>query len=98
MCDKSVLYPPICPFGPCSCYCEETPAPTPEPTPTVGPCVGDCNGDGTVTISDLIIGVNIALGTMPANACPAFQNPQGKVDIAQIIKGVDNALTGCDAS
>jgi hypothetical protein len=48
-----------------------------------------------VSISDLITGVNIALGSLPVSACPAFANAQGKVDIAQIIKGVNNALNGC---
>jgi len=50
-----------------------------------------------VTISDLILGVNIALGTQPPSACPAFQNAQGQVDIAQLIKGVNNALNACPA-
>jgi hypothetical protein len=50
-----------------------------------------------VTISDLIIGVNIALGTAPASACPAFENALRSVDIAQLIKGVNNALNGCAA-
>jgi hypothetical protein len=58
-------------------------------------CVGDCLGDGSVTINDLILGVNIALGLQPTTACPAFQNSQGQVDIAQLIKGVSNALNGC---
>jgi len=58
-------------------------------------CVGDCQGDGSVTINDLILGVNIALGLQPTTACPAFQNSQGQVDIAQLIKGVSNALNGC---
>jgi len=44
---------------------------------------GDCGGDGMVTINDLILGVNIALGNLPADDCPAFQNAQGNVDIAQ---------------
>jgi hypothetical protein len=39
--------------------------------------------------------VNIALGQQPVSACPAFENGQGKVDIAQLIKGVNNALNGC---
>jgi hypothetical protein len=59
------------------------------------PCVGDCNGDGMVSINELILGVNIALGLQPPSACPAFQNAQGVVDIAQLIKGVNNALNGC---
>jgi hypothetical protein len=48
-----------------------------------------------VNISDLITGVNIALGNLPVSACPAFENAQGMVDIAQLIKGVNNALNGC---
>src|SRR5262245_32457584 len=58
-------------------------------------CVGDCQGDGEVSINDLILGVNISLGLQPLDACPPFQNAQGEVDIAQLIKGVTNALNGC---
>ncbi|MEO8601844.1 MAG: hypothetical protein ABI629_04640 [bacterium] len=61
-------------------------------------CVGDCGGVGAVGINDLILGVNIALGLQPTSACPAFQNSEGEVDIAQLIKGVGNALNGCQAS
>ena len=43
----------------------------------------------------LVIGVNIALGTLRMQTCPAFANAQGVVDIAPIIAGVDNALAGC---
>jgi hypothetical protein len=69
---------------------------TPNASPTATPaCVGDCGGSGVVNISDLITGVNIALGNLPVSACPAFENAQGKVDIAQLIKGVNNALEGC---
>jgi hypothetical protein len=60
-------------------------------------CVGDCDNTGVVTISDLILGVNIALGNQPPSACPPFQNAQGQVDIAQLIKGVNNALNACPA-
>ena len=51
-------------------------------------CVGDCGGTGMVRINDLILGVNIALGLQPTTACPAFQNSDREVDIAQLIKGV----------
>lgn len=61
-------------------------------------CVGDCGGIGMVRINDLILGVNIALGLQPTTACPAFQNSQGQVDIAQLIKGVGNALNDCQGS
>ena len=56
---------------------------TPSPTPTATPppaCVGDCNGNGTVTVNELIVGVNIALGNQPASTCPAFDvNGSGTV-------------------
>ena len=61
-------------------------------------CVGDCGGTGTVRMNDLILGVNIALGLQPTSACPAFQNAEGEVDIAQLLKGVANALNDCAAS
>ena len=59
------------------------------------PCTGDCDGNGAVAINELILGVNIALGAQPVDACPAFMNPDGIVDIARLIKGVNNALNGC---
>ena len=55
-------------------------------------CVGDCTGTGLVTITDLILGVNIVLELQPPAACPAFQNAAGQVDIAQLVKGVNIAL------
>lgn len=58
-------------------------------------CVGDCTGAGTVGITDLILGVNIALGSQPVSTCAAFANADGAVDIAQLIAGVNNALSGC---
>jgi len=58
-------------------------------------CVGDCDGQSKVVISNLVLGVNIALGLQPVSACEAFANSQGVVDIAQLVKGVDNALDGC---
>ena len=72
--------------------------PTATPTAVSTSCVGDCSGDGVVSISDLITGVNIALGTQPVSTCPAFADAQGKVDVAQLIKGVNNALNGCPTS
>lgn len=69
-------------------------SPLTTPTSPTG-CVGDCDGNGSVTISELISGVGIALGTLPVSACPAFENGAGMVDIAQLVKGVANALDGC---
>jgi hypothetical protein len=59
-------------------------------------CVGDCNGNNVVTINELILGVNIALGTTNLSQCPAFDpNGDGKVGINELITGVNNALNGC---
>ena len=55
---------------------------------------GDCSGDGVVTIDELITGVNIALGSLPITACPAFNtDATGGVAIDQLILAVNNALT-----
>ncbi len=59
-------------------------------------CVGDCNGDEEVTINELIIGVNIALGNATVDDCPAFDtNDDGEVTINELIAAVNNALSGC---
>jgi uncharacterized repeat protein (TIGR01451 family) len=59
-------------------------------------CVGDCNGDGRVTINELILGVNIALGQQPVSACPAFdRNLDQRVGVDELVAGVNSALRGC---
>jgi CSLREA domain-containing protein len=83
-----------------------TPTATPTPTIPTGAtstatapplCVGDCDGGSTVTISELITLVNIALGSAQPAAC-AHGVPDGAaVDIALIIQAVNNALNGCGA-
>ena len=60
-------------------------------------CVGDCSGTDQVTISDLILGVDILLGFAPVSDCPAFADADGVATIAILITGVNNALNGCPA-
>jgi len=66
-------------------------------TATTGPpCPGDCDGSGEVTINELILMVNIALGTQPVSACPAGDVDQnGVIAINEIILAVGSALNGC---
>lgn len=83
------------------------PTPTPTPTPPPGTCIGDCNGDREVTIDELTLGVNIALGSADFSACLAFDcnadchpgpipaTPIPSVDVACLIRAVNNALYGC---
>ena len=58
-------------------------------------CVGDCQATCSVGIADLILGVNIALGLLPVADCGAFANADDRVDIVQLIRGVNSALNGC---
>jgi hypothetical protein len=61
-----------------------------------GSCVGDCGNDGEVTIEEIIIGVNIAMGSMPMGDCLAFDpSGDGEVTIEEIVLGVKGALQGC---
>ena len=60
-------------------------------------CVGDCNGSGDVTVDELIIMVNIALGNAQSSACPNGVPTGATVDITLIIEAVSNSLNGCAA-
>lgn len=75
-----------------------TPTPTavstPTATPTPVPCSGDCDGDGQVTVNDLLVLVNIALGNVDVSACIA-EEPEGQVTIDQVLTAVNSALQGC---
>lgn len=58
-------------------------------------CSGDCNGNGAVTISEIITLINIALGSVGAEACPDGAPLNGAVEVNTIIKAVNAALGGC---
>ena len=59
-------------------------------------CVGDCGGDGLVTINELIVGVNIALGSRDVSSCGPFDaDDDGEVKINELIQGVGNAMNQC---
>jgi hypothetical protein len=82
----------------------EAPSPTPTPTlaatPTLSPtpslCVGDCHSDHSVTVDELLIMVNIALGNAGVDTCGAGDaNHDGKITIDEILAAVNNALNSC---
>jgi hypothetical protein len=59
-------------------------------------CTGSCNGDGEVTINELLIMVNIALGTASLSDCePGDANQDGEITVNEILVAVNNALNGC---
>jgi sugar lactone lactonase YvrE len=64
------------------------------PPPTARTLVGDCSGRSRVSISDIVTLVNIALGNLPASACPHGIPSGASVDISVIIEAVLNALNG----
>jgi Ca2+-binding EF-hand superfamily protein len=60
------------------------------------PSTGDSDGLGTVTIDELVKGVNIALGKIDADQCPSFdENHDGMVTVDELVTAVSNALNGC---
>ncbi len=75
-----------------------TPTATSDPTISATPaaCVGDCDGNGSVSISELVTMVNIALGSRPLADClPGDRDGGGSIVISELIAAVNNALNGC---
>lgn len=71
-----------------------TPTPSATPTPI---CVGDCGDDGTVTVNDLVVMINVALGDALVSTCEAGdKNRNGAITVDEILVAVNNALTGCE--
>lgn len=59
-------------------------------------CPGDCNDDHIVTSAELVTGVNIGLGRLPASACTAFDpDLDGTVGVVDLVEGVQSSLDGC---
>lgn len=62
-------------------------------------CVGDCSNDGAVTVDELLMGVNIALGTLSLDQCALFDmSGNGAVSVDEILVAVNKALYGCSES
>lgn len=68
---------------------------TPTATPMAGACVGDCDGNHKVAVNEILILVNIVLGTQSASACPSGDLPAGPVTVTTIVEAVHNVLDGC---
>ncbi len=59
-------------------------------------CVGDCNADGNVTIDELLTLINCAFFSFSEFPCLCLDSDGPlDLDIAFIIKAVNNALGGC---
>ena len=67
-----------------------------EVTAGAASCVGDCNLDSTVSIDELLVGMNIALAIGAVQDCPSFDaNADDRVGVEELVKAVRNALDGC---
>lgn len=64
-------------------------------TPITPMCIGDCNADREVTIDELIVAVNVALGDAVTRCPPADGNHDLEVTIDELISAVGRALDGC---
>ena len=61
--------------------------------PRRGALTGDCDGDGAVHINELVMAVNIALGSVEMAQCPAVDaDGSGMAEINELIGAVANAL------
>lgn len=59
-------------------------------------CTGDCGSDGSVTIEEIVVGTNIALGEGELLDCTAFDRDGGQsVEVDELVAGVTHALAGC---
>jgi hypothetical protein len=59
-------------------------------------CTGDCTADGSVTVDELLLMVNVALGNTNVATCVAGDaNADGEITIDEILTAVNNTLDGC---
>ena len=86
-----------------------TPTPTesvtssPTASPTISPtssvpvaCVGDCNDGGSVSVDELVRGVNITLGTSDVSSCASFDvDSSNSVTVDELVQAVNAVLRGC---
>lgn len=76
----------------------DNPSPTLTPTSTAtaaaGFCSSDVGQDAPITVADIVKGVNIALGALSVDDCPAFDsNGDWRVTIDELIQGVNRLLS-----
>lgn len=65
---------------------------------TPGPrgCFGDCNDDGAVTVDEILVMIEIALGPQPlANCTQGDINGDAQISVDELLVAVGLALTGC---
>jgi len=75
---------------------DATSTPTPTVTPRDGGCAGDCDASGQVTVDEIVLLVNIALGNADISGCGAGDmNQDGHITVDEVLAAVEKALGGC---
>ena len=60
-------------------------------------CVGDCSSNGVVSVNELVMMVNIALGSIDMSSCNgADTNADGRVSIDELVRATGALLEGCE--
>ncbi|HYD48214.1 MAG TPA: hypothetical protein VEB21_07700 [Terriglobales bacterium] len=79
-----------CPGGG-ACMC------VPAPPSSDVPCAGDCSRDDAVSVDELLIGINIALGDgTDVDLCPSFDADHNRiVTVDEVLAAMTKALGGC---
>jgi hypothetical protein len=59
-------------------------------------CAGDCDGDEQVSVSDLVVAVDLSMRGASAEVClDADVNGDGSIAVDELVRAVRRALTGC---
>jgi sugar lactone lactonase YvrE len=59
-------------------------------------CTGDCDGSGTVTVDEILLGVNVALGEESVARCSVFDSDiDTQVTVDELLSSVSSGLQGC---
>jgi hypothetical protein len=65
-------------------------------TSAAAQCPGDCNGDSQVTVDELVVAVNIALGEASVEECDAADSGgDGQITVDELVSATGSALDGC---
>jgi CARDB len=59
-------------------------------------CDGDCDGDRVVSVSELVLATNVALGRQRPSVCARVDaSGDGRISVDELIAAVNRSLSGC---
>ena len=67
-------------------------------TPSTVHCTGDCDQSGAVTVDELLVLVDVVLGSAQLSGCTAGDvNNDGQITVDEVLIAAANLLNGCRA-